>query len=61
MTNRRLDLVNNTGCNLPLSFERAIILAARTTGELPEELADLFTLEVIQNDDGTPRAILRAL
>ena len=59
MTNYRVDLVNNTSCDLRM-FSAAIIAGVKDGSGLPEELADLFTLEIISNDDGTPRGILRA-
>lgn len=44
-------LVNNTGCDIR-DFDAEIIAAVRNGGRLPEELADLFTLTIIEVDDG---------
>jgi hypothetical protein len=44
-------LVNNTGADLS-KFENEFISAVRNGGNLPEELADLFTLNIITVEDG---------
>jgi hypothetical protein len=39
-------------------FDEEIACSLRATGALPEELADLFKLAVLQNPDGSPRYII---
>ena len=53
----RIDLANNTGCDIRV-FEAQIISAVCNGDGIPEELADLFALEITTNGDGTPRGIL---
>ena len=51
-------LVNNTGLDLTgLGFDKVIIEVIRERAELPEEIADLFVLEIIEVD-GQTRGIL---
>ena len=53
--------VNNTGADLRINgMHKAIIKAIETTGQLPEEIADLLTLTKtdIVNPDGSPRYIV---
>ena len=52
-------LVNNTQSDIRGFVEAAIINAVKTDGVLPEELQDIFTLEVIEVD-GEVRGILNA-
>lgn len=42
----KIKLVNNTG--EPVIYSAAIIDCIRTASPLPEELADLFTLKIIE-------------
>lgn len=49
-------IVNNTNANIYL-WRAAIIHAIETGGELPEDIADLFTLRVVILD-GVRRGIL---
>lgn len=51
-------LVNNTGCNIK-DFDSVLINCVKNNKPLPEELADLFTLEVITVDNEY-RGILNA-
>lgn len=41
-------LINNTGCDIRGAVEEAVRAAANSGTDLPEELADLFTLTVIE-------------
>lgn len=50
---------NMTGCDIR-AFDNEIVASLKATGSLPEELADLFTVSVVQNPDGSPRYILKA-
>lgn len=52
-------LVNNTGSDIRGEIEAAVWDAARSGSALPEEIADLFTLTVVEVD-GEIRAILDA-
>ncbi len=51
--------VNNTGSDLGV-YHAEIAAALRTTGTLPEDLADLFTVTTVSNLDGSPRYIINA-
>ena len=51
-------LVNNTGADIR-NFDTAIISAIKNNTSLPEEIADLFNLEII-SVNGKPRGILTA-
>ncbi len=51
-------LVNNTGCDIR-PYEAEMLASLRSTGKLPEELADLFVVTCGPgNEDGSPRWIL---
>lgn len=52
-------LVNNTGVDIRGAVETAVWEAARSGSSLPEEIADLFTLDV-REVDGELRAFLDA-
>lgn len=53
--------VNNTGVDLR-PYEGQIIASLKKDGTLPEELADLFVVQVapMVNPDGSPRYVLKA-
>lgn len=51
-------LVNNTGADIR-NFDTTIISAIKNNTSLPEEIADLFNLEII-SVNGKPRGILTA-
>lgn len=59
MTEQNVVLVNNSGVDIR-PYERAIVASLRETGDLPNELADLFSLNVLAgfNADGTDRFVL---
>ena len=52
--------VNNTGVDVR-PWDMEIAHAVRTGGPLPDDIADLMTLEIRHdlNPDGSPRGILR--
>lgn len=50
--------VNNTGCDLG-AFWPAVRASLTATGAMPEELADLFTAEVVEVD-GQKRFIVES-
>ncbi len=56
-----IDIVNNTGSDIRL-YEAVILEALRTTGALPEDFADLFTVARLDglNPNGSPRFRLDA-
>lgn len=55
MRTQNISLVNNTGCDIR-PYEVEILASLKATGKLPEEVADLFTVtHVLDNEDGTPR------
>ncbi len=58
MPNGNIKLVDNTGIND--SMLHGVFLSAVDSGELPEEVSDLFTLTILKgfNDDGSDRGIL---
>lgn len=58
MTN--IMLINNTGVDIRGMVEDAVMTAARQGEPLPEELSDIFLLEV-RDVDGSPRAFLSFL
>lgn len=60
-THQIVTIVNSTKCDIR-DFETEIIASLKATGTLPEELADLFTVEILKgcNPDGSDRFILRA-
>lgn len=50
--------VNNTAANLT-PWHSEIAASLRATGELPEELQDLFTVRRVDgNPDGSPRFVI---
>jgi len=51
-------LVNNSGCDIR-DFDRYFLAVVNEGAELPEELADLFVVEVIEVADGF-RGIINA-
>ncbi len=51
--------VNNTGCDICV-YHTEIAASLKATGSLPEELADIFTVSVLSNPDGSPRYIINA-
>jgi len=57
-----IDLVNNT-CSDIRSFEAEILASLKSTGALPETLADLFTVERLDgiNPNGSARFRIDAL
>ena len=60
MTTTNYLYVNNTGADLS-SFHAEIAASLKANGALPEELADVFTVEVAcLNEDGSPRYVINA-
>jgi hypothetical protein len=57
---RNYRVVNNSGCDIR-PFDEVFAIAA-TTGVLPEELADLFSVKLLKgfNPDGSNRLIVEA-
>ena len=55
---RNVQIVNNTGADIRKWFP--VILDAIKAGELPEELADVFSLRVLRgvNPDGSDRGVV---
>lgn len=51
---KNVTIVNNTASDIR-PFEAEIVEALRSTGTLPEELADTFTVVRLDNPDGSPR------
>ena len=49
--------VNNSGADIS-PFHADIAVALLANGALPEELADLFTVAVFTNPDGSPRYVI---
>jgi hypothetical protein len=53
-TNPKVKLVNSTNADLrDFGMEAAILAAIDGDGTLPEELADIFNLEIITRPDGS--------
>ena len=59
MANENITLVNNTDADIR-DFEGYFIDSVNNGSPLPEEIADLFTLEVLEgyNPDGSNRGIV---
>ena len=51
--------VNNTRMDIR-PFHSEVMESLKSFGNLPEELADLFSVSVVKNEDGSPRYILNA-
>ena len=57
---KNIHYVNNTGSDIRMV--EPFLAEAYATGLLPEEIADLFTIEILKgyNADGTDRMIINA-
>ena len=55
-----LSLVNNTGTNLPSSWTSAFLACVNDGADLPEDIADLFCVQVLlqYNGDGSNRGLI---
>ena len=56
-TNPNVILLNKTGADTRF-FEAEIYAAVRGDGVLPEEIADLFDLEIVTRPDGSRYGVL---